>query len=145
MPIEVLLVDDEEGFLAPLYRRLRARRFNVRMATSGQQASRLLQESPADVVVLDVRMPGMDGIATIRAIKTEHPLVEVILLTGHASLEASVEGMSLGAFDYLLKPVSIDELRFKIEDAYRSKKLQEQKIARLEAASEAVTASERRT
>jgi DNA-binding NtrC family response regulator len=145
MPIEVLLVDDEEGFLAPLYRRLRARRFNVRVATSGQQASRLLQESPADVVVLDVRMPDMDGIATIREIKREHPLVEVILLTGHASLEASVEGMSLGAFDYLLKPVSIDELRFKIEDAYRSKTLQEQKIARLEAAAEGVQASERRT
>jgi len=145
MPIQVLLVDDEEGFLAPLYRRLRVRRFDVRVATSGQQASRLLQERPTDVVVLDVRMPGMDGIATIREIKKEHPLVEVILLTGHASLEASVEGMSLGAFDYLLKPVNIDELRFKIEDAYRSKALQEQKIARLKAASEGAQASERKT
>ena len=145
MPIQVLLVDDEEGFLAPLCRRLRVRRFDVRVATSGQQALRLLREGPTDVVVLDVRMPGMDGIATIREIKKEHPLVEVILLTGHASLEASVEGMSLGAFDYLLKPVNIDELRFKIEDAYRSKVLQEQKIARLKAASEGAEASERST
>jgi DNA-binding NtrC family response regulator len=78
-----------------------------------------------DVVVLDVRMPGTDGIAATAAIREAHPLVEVILLTGHASLEASMEGMYRGAFDYLLKPVSIDELVYKIEDAYRRKQLNE--------------------
>jgi DNA-binding NtrC family response regulator len=70
-------------------------------------------------------MPGMDGIAATAAIRAAHPLVEVILLTGHASLEASMEGMYHGAFDYLLKPVSIDELVYKIEDAHRRKQLHE--------------------
>jgi DNA-binding NtrC family response regulator len=84
-----------------------------------------------DVVVLDVRMPGMSGIATTRAIKHSHPLVEIILLTGHGSLDASLEGMSLGAFDYLLKPTRIDELVYKIQDAYGRKIDQEEKIGRL--------------
>ncbi len=76
-------------------------------------------------------MPDLDGIEATRTIKTSHPLVEVILLTGHASMEASLEGMKMGAFDYLLKPVNIDELVYKIEDAHRKKELQEEKIRRL--------------
>jgi DNA-binding NtrC family response regulator len=77
-------------------------------------------------------MPGMSGIATTRAIKHSHPLVEIILLTGHGSLDASVEGMALGAFDYLLKPAKIDELIYKIEDAFDRKAAQERKIKRLQ-------------
>ena len=77
-------------------------------------------------------MPDLDGIEATQTIKTSHPLVEIILLTGHASLEASLEGMKRGAFDYLLKPVNIDELVYKIEDAHRKKELQEEKIKRLE-------------
>jgi DNA-binding NtrC family response regulator len=77
------------------------------------------------VVVLDVRMPGIGGIEATRMIRKAHPSVEVILLTGHASLEASMEGMTMGAFDYLLKPVSIDELLFKIEDADRRRSLRQ--------------------
>jgi DNA-binding NtrC family response regulator len=76
-------------------------------------------------------MPDLDGIAATKTIKRSHPLVEVILLTGHASMEASLEGMKMGAFDYLLKPVNIDELVYKIEDAHRKKELQEEKIRRL--------------
>jgi DNA-binding NtrC family response regulator len=82
-------------------------------------------------VVVDMKMPDMNGIEVTRAVKREHPLTEVILLTGHASLEASAEGMKSGAFDYLLKPVSIDELVYKIEDAHNNKALQEAKISRL--------------
>jgi DNA-binding NtrC family response regulator len=87
---------------------------------------------PVDVIVLDVRMPGMDGIQTLREIKKRYPLVEVIMLTGHASLEVAIEGMELGAFDYLMKPVDIDELLYKIQDAYKKKLIQIEKIKYME-------------
>jgi len=121
--INVLLVDDEPDFIAPLTNRLALRQLNVLSASSGEEALATLEASPVDVVVLDVKMPGMDGIETIRRIKKRHPLVEVIMLTGHASLEASIEGMELGAFDYLLKPAAIDELVYKIQDAHKKKAL----------------------
>jgi DNA-binding NtrC family response regulator len=134
--ISVLLVDDEPAFLDTLSKRLALRRLQVATAGSAKEALAALGQQPVDVVVLDVKMPGMDGIATTRAIKDAHPLVEVILLTGHANLEASVEGMAMGAFDYLIKPVNIDELVYKIEDAHRKKTLQEDKIRRLRQAVE---------
>jgi DNA-binding NtrC family response regulator len=84
------------------------------------------------VVVLDVRMKGMDGIQTLRAIKSAHPLIEVIMLTGHASLEIAREGMKLGAFDYLMKPIDLDELLYKLEDAYQKKTIQQHKIKNIE-------------
>jgi DNA-binding NtrC family response regulator len=126
MPISVLLVDDEENFVATLAKRLRIRRFEVVTASSGAAALAALEVRPVDVVVLDVRMPDLDGIAATKIIKARHPVTEVILLTGHASLEASMEGLTMGAFDYLLKPIDIDELVFKIEDAYRKKELEDQ-------------------
>jgi DNA-binding NtrC family response regulator len=137
MAIRVLLVDDEQDFVETMQKRLAVRRLEVRVANSGPAALEELAREPVDVVVLDVKMPGMDGIEAIRVVKERHPLVEVILLTGHANLEASLEGMALGAFDYLLKPVGIDELVYKIEDAYRKKSLQEEKIQRLRATAEA--------
>jgi DNA-binding NtrC family response regulator len=136
MPIRVLLVDDEQDFLATLKKRLTARRIEVTVATSGETGLETLEKKEIDVVVLDVKMPGMDGIAVVRAIKERFPLVEVILLTGHASLEASLEGMSAGAFDYLLKPMNFDELMYKIEDAFQKKSLQEEKISHLRATAE---------
>ena len=87
--------------------------------------------------MLDVKMPEMDGIKAIKKIKSAHPLVEVILLTGHADLEASLEGMSSGAFDYILKPIPIDELVYKIQEAAQKKALQEKKISYLEVRSQA--------
>ena len=131
MAITVLLVDDEENFVETLAKRLTLRRFNIFTATRADQAFAALNENPIDVVLLDVRMPDLDGIAATKTIKGSHPLVEVILLTGHASIEASLEGMEMGAFDYLLKPVNIDELVYKIEDAHHKKELQEEKIRRL--------------
>jgi len=131
MAISVLLVDDEETFVQTLAKRLTLRRFDVHTATRAEKAFATLAGRRIDVVVLDVRMPDLDGIEATREIKATYPLVEVVLLTGHASVEASLEGMKLGAFDYLLKPVNIDELVYKIEDAHRKKKLQEEKIRRL--------------
>ena len=139
MAISVLLVDDEEAFLQSLAKRLTMRRFNVYTASRRERVFRALEENLIDVVVLDVKMPDLDGIEGSQEIKTEYPLLEVILLTGHASMEASLDGLKLGAFDYLLKPVNIDELVYKIEDAFRKKELQEEKIRRLETRAEAAT------
>ena len=129
----VLFVDDEEDYLATLLKRMRKRDVEAAGASCGEEALAILERQPADVVVLDVRMPGMDGIATLRKIKELAPLTEVIMLTGHASLEVAREGMALGAFDYLMKPVGIDELLYKLEDAYKKKTIQEAKIKTLDA------------
>ncbi|MEW5912808.1 MAG: response regulator [Thermodesulfobacteriota bacterium] len=129
--IRVLVVDDERDFAAPLVRRLKLRGLETLSASSGAQALDMLAERPMDVVILDVRMPGMDGIQAIKEIKARHPLLEVIMLTGHADLEASLQGMEQGAFDYLLKPADIDDLVYKVQDAFRKKELQQKKIAAL--------------
>ncbi|MEW6615587.1 MAG: response regulator [Thermodesulfobacteriota bacterium] len=128
----VLLVDDEREFLETLMKRLKKRNLKVTGVGSGEDALKVLKETPPDVVVLDVRMDGMDGIQTLREIKKVRPLVEVIMLTGHANMEVAVEGMEVGAFDYLMKPMDIDELLYKLEDAYKRKTIQEQKIKHLE-------------
>jgi DNA-binding NtrC family response regulator len=128
----VLLVDDERDFLEVLTRRLGKRDVNVAGVTSGEEALQYLQAKPIDVAVLDVKMPGMDGLTALREIKKLNPLIEVIMLTGHASLEVALEGMRSGAFDYLMKPAEIDELLYKIQDAHRARTIQEEKIARLE-------------
>ncbi len=129
----VLLVDDETEFLSPLVKRLGRRNLNVRTANSGEEALSVLENSQTDVVVLDVRMPGMDGLEALREIKKRYPLIEVIMLTGHASIEVAMEGMERGAFDYLMKPMNIDELCYKLQDAFQNKAIQEKKIKDLEA------------
>jgi DNA-binding NtrC family response regulator len=124
----VLLVDDEGEFLDTLVKRIQKRNVNAKGVRSGEEALAFLEKNPVDVVVLDVRMPGMDGIETLRALKRQHPLTEVIMLTGHASLEVAIEGMELGAFDYLMKPVEIDDLLYKLQDAYKRRTIQLDKI-----------------
>lgn len=130
--LSVMIVDDEEDFLETLVKRLEKRDVKVIGAKSGEEALELLQESPVDVVVLDVKMPGMDGIEALKEIKRRHPLVEVVLLTGHASTEVAIRGMELGAFDYLMKPIGMDELLYKVQDAYERVSIQKQKIKRME-------------
>jgi DNA-binding NtrC family response regulator len=127
----VLFVDDEPDFLQTLLKRMRKRSVNAAGVGSGEEALVHLAQFPADVVVLDVRMPGMGGIETLRAIKKKTPLTEVVMLTGHASLEVAREGMENGAFDYLMKPVDIDDLLYKIQDAFHKKTIQEAKIKTL--------------
>ena len=130
--IRVHLVDDEVEFLETLEKRLRKRNLQVSCSRSGEAALEFLVAHPVDVVVLDVKMAGMSGIQTLREIKRKGPLVEVIMLTGHANIEVAIEGMELGAFDYLMKPVDIDDLLFKVQDAYKKKSLQEGRIRREE-------------
>jgi DNA-binding NtrC family response regulator len=127
----VLFVDDEPDFLQTLLKRMRKRDVDAAGVGSGEEALVHLAQFPADVVVLDVRMPGMGGIETLRAIKKKTPLTEVVMLTGHASLEVAREGMENGAFDYLMKPVDIDDLLYKIQDAFHKKTIQEAKIKTL--------------
>ena len=117
----VLLVDDEVEFLDVLVKRLKKRKLRLLAANNGEEALRLVRENPVDVAVLDVKMPGMDGITVLREIKKTHPSIEVIMLTGHANMEVAIEGMELGAFDYLMKPIDIDELIYKMQDAFKRK------------------------
>ena len=123
--IRVLLVDDEEDFRVTLAKRLQKRELEVVAVESGRQALEAVKGQPPDVVVLDVKMPGMDGLETLRELKQINPLIEVIMLTGHASVESGIEGMRLGAFDYLMKPCDINDLVLKIGDAYQRKLAQE--------------------
>src|SRR4030043_1050064 len=124
---KVLIVDDEEDFLETIVKRLQARSIEVIGAESGYQALELINDGNFDVVILDVKMPGLDGIETLREMKKKKPLVEVIMLTGHASVESGIQGMQLGAFDYVMKPVALDELLEKMRQAYERELIQEGK------------------
>lgn len=123
--IRVLLVDDEAGFRQPVAKRLAKRGLAVDQAGGGPEALALLEKRPADVVVLDVKMPGMDGLTALAKIKEGHPKAEVILLTGQASSQDGVAGIKGGAFDYLTKPVELEHLAGKIRQAF-------EKILRIE-------------
>jgi DNA-binding NtrC family response regulator len=125
----VMLVDDEVPFVETMTKRLTKRNLTILSAFGGAEAlEKLNQQRNVDVVVLDVKMPGMDGIEVLRKIKQAHPLVEVVMLTGHATVETAIEGMKLGAFDYLMKPCEVEQLMAKVEEAKRKKAAQEQKI-----------------
>ena len=125
----VMLVDDEVPFVETMTKRLTKRNLAILSAFSGAEAlEKLKTQKNVDVVVLDVKMPGMDGIETLREIKRAHPLVEVVMLTGHATVETAIEGMKLGAFDYLMKPCEVEVLMAKVEEAKLKKGAQEQKI-----------------
>ena len=126
---KLLLVDDEKGFLDTLTKRLKKRELKVRAVYSGEDALvELKKNSAIEVVVLDVKMPGMDGIETLVEIKQRFPLMEVIMLTGHATVETAIDGMKLGAFDYLMKPCDIDVLISKVKEAIEKKKQHDEKI-----------------
>ena len=127
----VLVVDDEAQFVETLIKRLEKRGVRASSAHSGQEALDCLAGSGAtrtDVVILDVKMPGMDGLETLAAIKEEHPLVEVIMLTGHATVDSAIEGMKHGAYDYLMTPCDLDVLMTKLNEATTKKREHEDKI-----------------
>ncbi|MCG6881236.1 MAG: response regulator [Deltaproteobacteria bacterium] len=125
----VLLVDDEVPFVEAMTRRLNKRDLNIAKAFSGPKALEVLAEDNSiEVVVLDVKMPEMDGIETLAKIKNQFPLLEVIMLTGHATVETGIEGMKKGAFDYLMKPCDMDILMEKVTEAAAKKRRHEEKI-----------------
>ena len=132
-PSRIMLVDDEEDFLEMLGLRLKEIGEEVITATSGDDCLDALERTEVDVIILDVKMPGMDGIETLREIKRRHPLVEVIMLTGHGTIESAVQGMKLGAFDFLLKPSQFDELTTKVNEARRRKREHLERIRKAEA------------
>ena len=127
--IQLMLVDDEKAFLDTLTKRLERRDLAVTIAYSGEEALEVLEHNDRiETVLLDVKMPGMDGIETLVEIKRRRPMVEVIMLTGHATVESAIEGMKQGAFDYLMKPCEIDQLVSKVEEATKRRRDHEQKI-----------------
>ena len=125
----VMLVDDEVPFVETTTKRLNKRNLNILQAFSGPEALEALKEHRnVDVIILDVKMPGMDGIEALEHIKKASPLSEVIMLTGHATVETAIEGMKLGAFDYLMKPCEIEQLVAKVKEATQKKREHEEKI-----------------
>ncbi len=125
----VLLVDDERSFIETIAERLRLRGMTVACAFSGDEAVRQLAENKEiDVVFLDVKMPGRDGIDVLEEIKRHYPLIEVVMLTGHATVHSAIEALHLGAFDYLTKPCAIEQLIDKAEQASLRKKMREDRI-----------------
>ena len=135
---KILFVDDEKPFVETMMKRLKKRDVDVTPAYDGQEAlERLGQDSTIEVVIMDIKMPVMDGMEALRAIKGEYPLVEVIMLTGHATVETGIDGMKMGAFDYLMKPCDMEQLITKVEGAAKHKRQHEQKI--MEARVQAIT------
>ncbi len=132
IPAKVLIVDDEKDFVEMFSLRLTETGERVFTANSGQKCLEKLAQENIDVVVLDIKMPGMDGIETLKEIKKRYPIVEVILLTGHGAIETAVDGMKLGAYDYLLKPADSKEMAKKLEGARKRKDEHEDRIRKAE-------------
>ena len=128
MKTRLLLVDDEKEFVQALSERLALRDYDVAISLSGDEALEKIKRYNYDVVILDVAMPGVGGIDALREIKKMKPLTEVIMLTGHGTIEAAIEGMRLGAFDFLIKPCNTEDLDTKIKNAQTRKAEHEDRI-----------------
>jgi DNA-binding NtrC family response regulator len=120
--VRVLLVDDEIGYTDALAKRLGRRGLSVTTAGGGAEALEAMAQAPFDVVLLDIKMAGMDGIKTLSAVKRRHPEAEVVMLTAHANTDIVISSLAMGAFDYLMKPADVEELVRKIEDAAMRKR-----------------------
>jgi DNA-binding NtrC family response regulator len=120
---KVLLVDDEEDFLSTLAERLESRGMKVSAVSSGEDAVAKADEQGFDLIVLDLSMPGIDGLETLKRIKAKQPDAEIIMLTGQGSIKTSIEAMKLGAEDFLQKPVNITDLMDKISEAKEKRML----------------------
>jgi len=123
--LKVLVVDDEADFLETIVMRLQRRKIDATGVDGGKKALEIVGNERFDVVVLDVLMPGMDGIETLKLLKKKDPFIEVIILTGHGSVESGLQGMQFGAFDYIMKPADLNELLEKIQQAYERKRIHE--------------------
>jgi DNA-binding NtrC family response regulator len=119
--IRVLIADDEFDFASTLQTRLNLRDFEATMVNSGEEAVQAVEQQKPDVLLLDLKMPDLDGLEVLSRLKEMGAETKVIILTGHGSFEVGREGMELGAFDYIMKPVDLNELIVKIEDAHGSR------------------------
>lgn len=119
--IKLLIVDDEIKFLNSIAKRLELRDFDVTKATNGQDALEIAGKKKFDLVLLDLKMPGLNGKQVLEILKNEHKYLEVIILTGHGSVDSAVECTRLGAFDYLPKPYELEELLGKLQKAYEAR------------------------
>ena len=129
---KLLITDDEERFRTTLGKRLAENGFEVQTVGTGMAALELLGKEPCDVVILDISMPGLSGIETLAEIRTQHIGVEVILLTGHADVPTAIEGMRLGAFDYLMKPHDFDSLLEKLQEAVKVRRQRQERLRKAE-------------
>jgi two-component system, OmpR family, response regulator len=127
----VLIVDDEPDFVETIVKRLKGKGLEVEGVLNGKDAIALLDKAEFDVCVLDVKMPGMDGLETLSEMKKKNSLMEVIMLTGHGSVESGIRGLQLGAYDYIMKPVPFGDLLQKITQAYERKVLEKERMQRL--------------
>jgi two-component system, OmpR family, response regulator len=128
--IRLLVVDDEQDFVKLFLKRFERRGFSAFGVHSGQKALEFLSKNEIDIVVLDVKMPGMDGLETLKEIKKRFPSVEVIMLTGHGSVESGIQGMIHGAYDYVMKPFRIEDLAERIKKANERRILQGKEASR---------------
>ncbi|WP_027370277.1 response regulator [Desulfovermiculus halophilus] len=115
--IKVLLVDDEQEFTGALAERLELRDYSVQTVDNGEDGLLAVENNPPHIVVLDLKMPGLSGLEVLKRIKSQHPDLPVLLLTGYGSTEEGIKGMQLGAMDYMMKPLNIDELIGKLQEA----------------------------
>jgi DNA-binding NtrC family response regulator len=132
MKIKVLLVDDEQDFIESLAQRLEIRDIEVTTATSGDEALDFIKKDDFDVIILDVQMPGKDGVETLKEIKQIKPIPQVIMLTGHATVQSAVNGMKIGAYDFLMKPTDTEKLVEMINKAYQLVEEQKNRIQQAE-------------
>ncbi len=125
----IMLVDDEVPFVETMAKRLATRNMETIVAFSGEEGlEKLKSNQNLDVIILDIKMPGIDGMETLKKIKKVSPLTEVIMLTGHASIQLAIDGMKLGAHDFLMKPCEIEELVTKVKEATKKKRIHEEKV-----------------
>ena len=131
--MRIMLVDDEERFLQTMKKMIIKHGYDAVTAASGEECLKKLEQELVHVVILDVKMPGMGGVETLKKIRLLYPRIEVIMLTGHATAESAVEGMKSGATDYLQKPTSVEDLIAKAEEAFNRHIAVEEKIRLAEA------------
>jgi DNA-binding NtrC family response regulator len=126
--INLLFADDEEKFLEAMTKRLEARAFPVIAVTRGDKALEAARSNPVDIALLDLRMPGMNGEETLKALKQEHKWMEIVILTGHGNIDSAVELTKIGAHSYLQKPCDLDQLMDALQEAYKKRVMNKTQI-----------------
>ncbi|MDY6825320.1 MAG: response regulator [Thermodesulfobacteriota bacterium] len=127
-PINLLFVDDEVQFLESMKKQLTARDFHVVAVDRGEKAIEAARRQPIDIALVDLKMPGLDGEATLKALKQDHQWMEIVILTGHGSVDSAVDSMQSGAYSYLQKPCKLEELLEVLKEAYKKKVMNKNKI-----------------